>query len=322
MVRVAKALSSLGPDNGIDGFGVACINEALMLREAGISEKILLLEGFFSADELTVISSQQLEIVLHHQHQLAQLLQQTDATYSVWLKIDTGMHRIGISPHDMQHVFRQLSESDLIAPPIRLMTHFPNADDMQSNVTQGQIDLFSECVADLDGETTSANSAGIVGFPQSHMDWVRPGIMLYGVSPFPDDNGDKYDLKPVMTASSELIAVNRFQQGDAVGYGGTWVCPEDMPVGVVSFGYGDGYPRHARCGTPVLVNGKRVPLIGRVSMDMLCVDLREQVNARIGDPVVLWGEDLPVEEVARSSDTIGYELLCGITSRVTITESS
>ena len=196
------------------------------------------------------------------------------------------------------------------------MNHLVNADDRQDETTPQQLARFDSATAELSLEASIANSAGILAWPDTHRDWVRPGIMLYGVSPFVDSSAVEHDLQPVMTLQSELIAVNQQRQGDPVGYGGAYRCPADMPVGVVAIGYGDGYPRHAPSGTPVLVDGKRVPLIGRVSMDMICVDLRDCPNASIGDPVELWGAALPVEEIARQAGTIGYELLCQITPRV------
>jgi alanine racemase len=196
------------------------------------------------------------------------------------------------------------------------MTHLATADEPDHPATLRQLALFDETTADLAGSKSIANSAGILGWPGSHGDVVRPGIMLYGVSPFIGGRATEHDLKPVMTFGSELIAVNRMKKGDAIGYGGTWQCPEDMTVGVVAAGYGDGYPRHARNGSPVLINGKRVPMAGRVSMDMLTVDLRSQPEAKIGDPVVLWGRGLPAEEVAEFAGTIAYELFCSVTPRV------
>jgi alanine racemase len=320
LVRVARTLVEA------DGFGVACIEEALLLREAGIKQRILLLEGFFSGDELPLIQRQRLDIVVHHESQITHLesLSHSDqacaSPLTVWLKIDSGMHRLGMPPAKAAEAYHRLRRCPAVAEDIQLMTHLANADERDSPVTEHQLACFAKAVAGLEGERSSANSAAILGFPTAHGDWVRPGIMLYGASPSCRDTGGEQDLKPVMTLNSELIAVNRFKQGDAVGYGGIWVCPEDMAVGVVAFGYGDGYPRHAREGTPVLVNGRRVPLIGRVSMDMLCVDLRTQPQAACGDPVVLWGEGLPVEEVADCAASISYELLCGITSRVRIIE--
>jgi alanine racemase len=203
-----------------------------------------------------------------------------------------------------------------------MMTHLACADDFEHPATQQQLTLFNNLltaqqeIQAAGSECSVANSAGILGWMNSHSDINRPGIMLYGASPFVGESGSARRLRPVMTLRSELIAVKQCKQGDAVGYGGDWLCPEDMPVGVVAMGYGDGYPRHAAAGTPVLVNGIEVPLIGRVSMDMICLDLRGQTGAKAGDEVVLWGEGLPAETVANSASTIAYELFCGVTARV------
>lgn len=314
LVRVAKAL------NDSDGFGVACIDEALQLRAAGITAPITLLEGFFHADEIPLIEQHRLDLLLHHADQIAALERATIRTpIRVWLKIDTGMHRLGVSPENVPSLWRRL-ESHPGLRPVGQMTHLACADELNHPATAQQLQRFAMATESLPGERAIANSAGILGWPETHDDWVRPGIMLYGVSPFVGGHAADHDLQPVMTLSSELIAVNMTQAGDTVGYGGAWLCPEAMPVGVVAVGYGDGYPRHAGHGTPVLVNGRRVPLIGRVSMDMICVDLRTQPEARIGDPVVLWGEGLPVEEVAVVAGTIPYELLCSVTRRVALVE--
>jgi len=199
---------------------------------------------------------------------------------------------------------------------VRFLSHLAFADDRRDRRTESQCELFQHTLRGLPGERSLANSAGVLGWGASHLDWVRPGIMLYGVSPFVGSTGEQEGLRPVMTLGTRLVAVNRCRRGDAVGYGGTWVCPEDMAVGVATIGYGDGYPRHARSGTPVLVGGRRAALVGRVSMDMIAVDLRGHPDARVGDPVVLWGAGLPVEEVAESAGTIAYELLCGVAERV------
>ncbi|HEB81191.1 MAG TPA: alanine racemase, partial [Chromatiales bacterium] len=198
------------------------------------------------------------------------------------------------------------------------MTHLACADDRRSGVTPRQLERFRAALGDLPGERSVANSGGLLGWPETHFDWVRPGILLYGVSPFPGRGAAQERLRPVMTLQTRLIAVNALCKGDAVGYGGAWVCPEDMPVGVAAIGYGDGYPRHAGNDTPVLVNGRRAALIGRVSMDMISVDLRGHPEARAGAPVVLWGPDLPVEEIARHAGTIPYELLCAVSQRVAV----
>lgn len=315
MLRIARALSS------VDGFAVASIDEALFLRGADIEKPIILLEGFFDADELEAILKYRLSVVIHNESQLRILESaRLDRAIEVYLKIDTGMHRLGFSPDNAVDVYQRLRSCAQVKQPVCLMTHLANADDRSDRKTQTQIELFSTSVSGIEGNRSIANSAGILGWPQSHADIVRPGIMLYGVSPFIDTMAEQEGLKPVMTLSSRLITINHCKQGDTVGYGGEWICPEDMPIGVVSIGYGDGYPRSAVSGTPVLINGQRAPLIGRVSMDMICVDLRGLPQATIGDSVVLWGQGLPVEEIARCASTIPYDLLCAVTRRVNYTE--
>ena len=317
IVRVARAL------DGADAFGVASIDEALELRSAGISQRIVLLEGVFEAAELPLVQQERLDVVVHHEAQL-QLLQRAalDATQplQVWVKLDTGMHRLGFAPVQLPEVLRRLRTCAGIAPDVILMSHLASADERNSSVTTQQVACFETYTHTQHSARSMANSAGILAWPPTHYDWVRPGLMLYGISPFNDSSAAQEGLQPVMTIKSRLIAVNRCKQGDAIGYGGTWICPQDMPVGVVAFGYGDGYPRHAASGTPVLINGQRVALIGRVSMDMITVDLRSQPQAQVGDPAVLWGQGLPVEEIARAAATIPYELVCGITQRVRVTE--
>ena len=315
MVRIAQALDEA------DAFGVALLEEAIPLREAGVSKPILLLEGFTSAEDLTLIRGYNLDCVVHHESQLRILEAASGDPIRVWLKIDTGMHRLGFNTAEAKSVYQRLQNCAMVKQPITLMTHLANADDLDDSFSEQQLKTFYEAIAFADVDSADipcsiANSAGVLGWPASHADWVRPGIMLYGVSPFVGKHAGGHELQPVMTLESELIAINNFRQGDRIGYGGSWTCPQDMPVGVVAIGYGDGYPRHARPGTPVLVNGQRVQLIGRVSMDMVTVDLRQQAKAAVGDPVILWGRGLPVEEVADYASTIGYELLCSVTSRV------
>lgn len=310
--RVARALA------GADAFGVSCLDEAIALREAGVQAPIILLEGFVRASDLAAVRRYGLACVVHHETQLAILEAERGPPLPVWLKLDTGMHRIGFPVADFGAIYSRLSACAAVARPITLMTHLASADDRRSRLTEQQLELIRGAAAGLDCPVSIANSAGVLGWPHTHADWVRPGVMLYGVGPFEDGVGPEYGLRPVMTLRTELIAVNRYRRGDAIGYAGTWRCPEDMPVGVVAIGYGDGYPRHAPSGTPVLVNGRRVPLIGRVSMDMLSVDLRSQPGAQVGEPVVLWGDGLPVEEIARSAGTIGYQLLCSVAPRVKV----
>lgn len=304
-----------------DAFGVARIEEAIQLRDAGIKTNILLLEGFTSEAELELVQEYNLDCVVHNEKQLELLEQASDKTsakvISVTLKIDSGMHRLGFHPDDVKLAHQRLEQCECVKHPLTCMTHLANADDKHDDKSLKQIELFYQSIENLNiPEISIANSAGILGWPQSHATWVRPGIMLYGVSPFLNGTASDQNLKPVMTLSSRIIAVKEIRKGEAIGYGGTYVCEKNTKIGIVAIGYGDGYPRHAKTGTPVLVNNKRCSLLGRVSMDMICVDLSEQENARINDPVILWGEGLPIEEIADSADTIAYELLCGITKRV------
>lgn len=310
MVDIAKALTNA------DVFAVARIEEAISLRQANISTPILLLEGFNSEDELELIQKYNFDTVIHSHHQVQILEQSNIEAINIFLKVDSGMHRLGFEPGIVASIIEQLEKCSAVAS-IKLMTHLANADDKHDDKTMQQIETFYQSIESASNKETSiANSAGILGWPQTHTAWVRPGIMLYGVSPFINSHADVHNLKPVMTLSSHLIAIKKLAKGEPIGYGGSYICEKDMTVGIVAIGYGDGYPRHAKTGTPVLVNGQRTRLLGRVSMDMICVDLNEQANANINDSVVLWGEGLPVEEVAESADTIAYELLCGVTNRV------
>ncbi len=310
-LHIAKALDQA------DSFGVASLEEALVLRRSGIVRPIVLLEGFFEIDELPVIAYERFEIVVHHVSQL-EILETVTLVHPVvvWLKIDSGMHRLGFSPKLFRSVWERLVQCKNVDGDIRLMTHLACADDLANTKTIQQLKLFDLINKGIRAKKSIANSAGILGWPSTHMDWVRPGIMLYGASPFIDQSAGQLSLKPVMTLCSRLIAVNQYKKGESIGYGGAWSCPEDMAVGVVAVGYGDGYPRHAAFGTPVLVNGCRAKLVGRVSMDMIMIDLRSVKNVKVGDSVVLWGDGLPVDEIAKCAETISYELLCGVAPRV------
>ncbi len=311
MCRVAQTLADA------DAFGVASLAEALILREAGVQQSIVLLSGFFHESELSVISRQRVDVVIHSAIQIEALEKNTlRDPIRVWLKINTGMNRLGVSPEQVNALLSRLQACSSVIKPINVMTHFSSADETSNPRTQQQIDCFHRTTLQCPGAKTLANSAAVIAWPEAHGDWVRPGLMLYGVSPFNDSIAEQHGLQPVLTLRSFLIAINNCKKGDPIGYGGCWVCPEDMPVGVVAIGYGDGYPRHALSGTPVLLKGKRVALIGRVSMDSICVDLREQPHATIGDKVTLWGAGLPIESIAQHSSTISYELLCQLTSRV------
>lgn len=310
LLAVAAQLRDAG------AFGVARIDEALALRAGGIVKPIVLLEGFFHADELSQIVASNLQVVVHHLAQVEALVKaELESPIHVWLKIDSGMHRLGISPEQFADVYQQLMQSNNVLKPMRLMTHFACADEPNNQATQQQLDLFLKTIQGCEGELSLANSAGVVAWPQSHGDWIRPGLALYGVSPMEQGRAMEHGLKPVMTFSSSVIAVRQVKAGDAVGYGASWVAPKDTRLAVVAIGYGDGYPRNAPCGTPVLINGKRYPIVGRVSMDMTTVNIGEDEIPH-GAQVVLWGDELPVEEIAALVQTIPYELLCNITSRV------
>ncbi len=303
-------------EDSVDAFGVACLDEALRLRRAGAGRPILLLEGCFGADELDRAAQAGCAVVCHAPDQLAALeAARPERPVQVWLKIDTGMHRLGWAPAEVPDVWRRLRSSAAVGG-IVLMTHLASADRPGDHRTVLQIDRFESATAGLAAERSLANSAAILDRPASHADWVRPGIMLYGASPLEGRSAADLGLRPVMTLRSRIIAVRRCRAGDRIGYGGEWVCPEAMPVGVAAVGYGDGYPRRLPAGTPVVVGGERLPLIGRVSMDMITIDLRRRPGTRPGDEVVLWGEDPSVDEIAAKAGTIAYELLCRVTARV------
>ncbi|MDO6461598.1 alanine racemase [Granulosicoccaceae sp. 1_MG-2023] len=299
-----------------DGFAVACIEEAIELREAGISKPIVLLEGFFTADELDYICRHNIYTAVHNEFQLQAIADASLAQpINVWLKLDTGMHRLGFGPEEYKHAYQRLKAMAKVNS-ITLLSHFTSADDPDSPVTQQQIDIYNSVNRDCPSPMSFANSAATMRHSAAHHDWQRPGIILYGSSPFKGDNDEvQAQLKPAMTLSSEVIAIHELQAGDAVGYNGTWVCDKPTRVGTVAMGYADGYPRQAKNGTPVLVNGQRTRIIGRVSMDMLTVDLTG-LDAELGANVEFWGENLLANEVAPWCDTISYTLFTGISRRV------
>lgn len=311
LLPVAKALPEA------DMFGVARPEEAFALRNNGIQQPILLMSGFIDAEELIQFAAAEFTVAVHTFAQIL-LLETTPLPkqIAVWLKIDTGMHRLGFTPNQVAEAQARLLQCASVQKPLIWQTHFANAyalDDTQSTVAQWQ--RFQQLRPPSSG-ISLANSAAIIAWPQTHGEFVRPGIMLYGVSPFNDLPATDFDLLPVMTLQSQLIAIHDYAPGEAVGYGGTWVCPKPSRIGVVAIGYGDGYPRHAKNGTPVLIRGVRCLLAGRVSMDFITVDLSPCPDAVLGDVVTLWGKGLPVEEVATCAETIGYELLCHVTARV------
>ena len=300
-----------------DAFAVARVDEGVNLREAGIGQRIAVLQGFINAEELALHSRYGLEPIVHHPKQVEILESASlDQPVKAWLKLDSGMHRLGLSVDEFADCHARLSRCPAIRQPLCTITHLANADDVEDSVTEQQLGLFGGQVSAMSGERSIANSAGLLAWENALAEWVRPGLALYGVSPFPNRTAEQDGLKPVMTLRTRLIAIKPLNVGDAVGYGGDWVCQRPTRMGVAAIGYGDGYPRHAHSGTPVLVRDHRVNLIGRVSMDMITLDLTDCPSAAIGDEVTLWGEGLPVEEIARHADTIPYVLLCNVTPRV------
>lgn len=337
LLTIAKALQN------IDALAVARTSEGIQLRQVGCTQRIIVLGGFMDEQELHDLIQYNLETVVHLKNQVASLERQQDKhknkdqnkdqntiahtkntpshKVTVWLKLDTGMNRLGFKADEFVVMYERIMQCTCVNKPLGLMTHCANADNYanhtnpeDSDTTLKQIALFKATTNHLAGEKSIANSAAIMAYPDSLADWVRPGLMLYGVSPFADDR--QLNLKPVMSLHSKLIAIKHINAGEAVGYGGRWVSQKRTTLGIVAIGYGDGYPRQARNGTPILVKGQRVSLVGWVSMDMLTVDLGALQNVKVGDAVTLWGQGLLVEEVAKWADTIPYTLLCGITARV------
>ena len=310
-VATARALAP-----GCDALGVACTEEALELRESGIASPILLMEGIFSPDEIPILDRHRLSIVLHCERQLQWLLEaKLSAPIDCWLKLDTGMHRIGFERESLPRAFHSLRAAPQVSELV-LMSHLARADEPDEPLTPRQIERFADWTRGLPGTRSLANSATLLAWPEAHADWVRPGIMLYGASPLGEAHDSAALLRPVMHLTSELIAIRDLAVGASVGYGGRFVCERPSRIGVVARGYCDDYPRHAPDGTPAAVAGRRVGIAGRVSMDMLTLDLTDCPEARVGDPVELWGARVAVNEVAEAAGTISYELLTGISPRV------
>ncbi len=299
-----------------DLLAVATVGELQDLRAQGWTGRLLLLEGFSGEDEFEAVIATGAETVVHRIGQL-ELLEARGGLpgRATWLKLDTGMNRLGFPPGQAPGLLQRLARLPRSEAPV-LMSHFARADEPDDPMTARQIDRFDASIEGLAGPVSLANSAALLNAPDSHRDYVRPGILLYGISPLADDTGADHGLRPVMTLSARLLAINEVAAGDTVGYGARYRCPEAMRIGVAGIGYGDGYPRAIPDGTPVLVNGRRATVAGRVSMDLLTLDLRGHDEARVGDEVVLWGQGLPVEEVARHAGMIPYELVCGVTGRV------
>lgn len=318
LVTVSRALANA------DAFSVARLVEAQKLREAGIDKPIVLMGGVISQNELQIAIELQCTPVIHTEHQVYLLEQSKNQVPGAWLKIDTGMNRLGVRPGEAIRLITRLRATMVDSKP-GLMTHLANSDDLNDNTSSQQIDRFLELADHFDGDLSIANSAAILGW-QTQIDapqlrsnsgdsWIRPGISLYGVSPFFDKTADELGLNPVMQFESVLIAVKSIKKGDRVGYGGTWCADRDSTLGIVAAGYGDGYSRFLPSGTPVRVNGRRAPLAGVISMDLCAVDLGPGAEDSIGDRVTLWGDQLPVEEIASYANTTAYPLVCGVTDR-------
>lgn len=301
----------------VDAYGVACLEEALVLRALGSQTPCVLFQGIFSIDELSVVASYGLECVVHHALQLQWILTAPLASkIKVWVKVDTGMHRLGFEPGEVPGVIQALQACPWVQDEIGLMTHFACADEPSRLENQIQMQTFNDIVCSGDNIIFSmANSAAIMALPEAHADAVRPGIMLYGVSPFADQTGIELGLIPVMRFVSAVSAIHHYPPHAPIGYGGSWQSDKPSMIGVVAAGYGDGYPRRIAAGTSVWVNGFMAPIVGRVSMDVLTIDLTDCPSVCIGDVVELWGQYVPVETVAKSAGTIPYELLCHVSQR-------
>lgn len=317
----------------VDGFGVARLREALEIQETGYTGKILLVEGFFDREELLKTLSRRFDSVIHCYEQL-ELLEQVATEWekeqqkgfwkrktkiyfpiNVWLKIDTGMHRLGVHPEQVDEFYQRLKKCPLVES-ISFVSHFSRADELDCGYTEKQIATFEQATQSYPEHARSISaSSGILYWKQAHYEWVRPGIIMHGISPHYEPI-THLGFQPVMTLSSSLIAVRTHKAGEPVGYGGTWVSPKDTKLGVIAMGYGDGYPRNAPEGTPVLINGRKVPIVGRVSMDMLTVDLGADSQDKVGDEAIFWGKDLLIEEIAEHIGVISYELITKLTPRV------
>ena len=313
VTRAARAFEAA------DGIALLEIEAAVRLREGGYAKRLALLEGLFESSEVAVAARHDLAVVVHNHEQLRMLdAAPAGARLDVMLKINTGMNRLGFTPPDAL-VARELLKKHRAVKQLTLMTHFATADDARGVAWQMQV--FEQIAAGQQLERSIANSAAILRFPDTHADWVRPGIMLYGCTPFADATAQQLGLRPAMTLASAIISVQDLRAGDRIGYAGTFEATQSMRIGTVACGYADGYPRHAPTGTPVLVDGIRTRTLGRVSMDMLCVDLTPVPAARVGTAVELWGEALPADEVAAAAGTVSYELICALAPRVPVFEA-
>ncbi|HEY0681783.1 MAG TPA: alanine racemase [Steroidobacter sp.] len=314
MIRVARALADA------DGLGVARLADGVALREAGVTQRILLLEGVFGPEQFALAAKEQCEIVVHSPEQLDVLEQFSGShRFVVWLKLNSGMNRLGFRVEDFAAAHARLQRCSSVSL-IRVMTHFSSSEERgdagRADVTAAQLKLFNDLVAPFGHERSAANSAAVIAWPEAHQDWVRPGLMLYGMSPMPNKTAADFGLRPAMTLSTQLIAVQNIGVGEPVGYNGIWRATRPSRIGIAAIGYGDGFPRSTRNGAPVLVAGQEASIAGRVSMDMIAIDITDLPHAKAGDEVVVWGAGLPAERLAPYADTTCYELVCRVTSRV------
>ncbi len=303
IVEVARQL------NTADAFGVARLDEAVALRDSGIKTPVTLLEGVLDSGELKTAGYHQIDLVVHSDHQVAML--ERESGFNIWLKLETGMHRLGMSISDLSQNLARLKDHKVLG----VMGHLASADTNDTSVTEDQLRVLDEATKSLPYAKSLANSAGILGHPDTRADWNRPGLMLYGATPFADLE-PLASLRTAMTLTAPVIAINQVSEGDAVGYGGIWTAPADCRIAVIAIGYADGYPREAPMSTPVLIGGQKCMLAGRVSMDMITVELAADDLVRVGDRCVLWGKGLPIEEISRCTGTIPYTLMCGVSKRV------
>lgn len=307
LLRAARAFEQA------DGYALLDLDDAVKLRDANFRQPILLLEGCFEHADLVAVATHSLTTVVHCTEQIEMLeMSGLPTRLPVYLKLNTGMNRLGFSIDSFATAYARLSRCPIVGP-ITLMTHFSDAD---GGGVADQMQSLEAATSGIEAPRSMANSAAILRFQPTHADWVRPGIMLYGCSPLPDRSAEDLGLRPAMTLTSQLIAIQTLRRGESTGYGRIFKAKSGTRIGVVACGYADGYPRHALTGTPILVNGKRTRTVGRVSMDMLAVDLSEIPEADVGTPVTLWGEGLSADEVASASGTVSYELLCALAARV------
>ena len=306
LINVARGL------NESDGFAVLTLNEAIDLREHGFEQDILLLEGAFEAYEISIAAKMHFNLVVHNLHQLQMIEKlKLNCQLDIHFKINTGMNRLGFNPQEAKEILKTLQNKSHFKS-ITLMTHFATADEPRG--VDWQLSVFDDIAKPFNFSRSVANSASIVNFKKTHLDWVRPGIMLYGASPIMGHKSSTLNIKPVMQLKSKIIAIQNLSKNDSVGYGESFKAKKDMRIAVVACGYADGYPRHAPTGTPVYVEGKKTSTVGRVSMDMLYIDITDIPHASISSDVELWGEHVPVDDVAEKSGTVGYELLCAISA--------